>query len=211
MVFFEGDISMTVAAYVRVSTASQNEAGQKQEILRWLVGNGINPNIVIWYIDKESGETLKRPEFESMQRDIFNGAIKTVVVYKLDRLSRSLKDGVDTLCSWCQGGIRVVSTSQQIDFTGAMGQLVAAVLFAVAQFETETRRERQAAGIAVAKEKGAYRGRIRGATKAGVNPARAAELRAKGLKHAEVAQAMGISVSTAFRYAQDAKREAAGR
>ena len=202
---------MAVAAYVRVSTASQNEAGQKREILRWLAGNGIHPESVIWYIDKESGETLNRPEFEHMQRDIFNGAIKTVVVYKLDRLSRSLKDGVDTLCSWCQKGIRVVSTSQQIDFTGAMGQLVAAVLFAVAQFETETRRERQAAGIAVAKEKGAYRGRIRGATKAGVNPARAAELRAKGLTHAEVAKSMGISLSTAFRYAQDAKREAAGR
>lgn len=193
---------MTVAAYVRVSTASQNEAGQKREILKWIAGNGINPNSVIWYIDKESGETLKRPEFEQMQKDIFNGAIKTVVVYKLDRLSRSLKDGVDTLCSWCQRGIRVVSTSQQIDFTGAMGQLVAAVLFAVAQFETETRRDRQAAGIAAAKEKGTYRGRAPGATKAGVDPTRAAELRKKGLTHAEVAKAMGISVRTALRYAQ---------
>lgn len=202
---------MTVAVYVRVSASSQNEAAQKRDIMKWLTGNGINLVSVQWYIDKESGQTLKQPEFEHMQRDIFNGAIKTVVVYKLDRLSRSLKDGVDTLCSWCQKGIRVVSTSQQIDFTGAMGQLVAAVLFAVAQFETETRRERQAAGIAVAKEKGAYRGRIRGATKAGVDPARAAELRAKGLTHAEVAKSMGISLSTAFRYAQDAKREAAGQ
>ena len=202
---------MTVAVYVRVSTSSQNEAEQKRDITKWLTGNGINLVSVQWYIDKESGQTLKQPEFELLQRDIFNGAIKTVVVYKLDRLSRSLKDGIDVLCSWCQKGIRVVSTSQQIDFTGAMGQLVAAVLFAVAQFETETRRERQAAGIAVAKEKGAYRGRLRGATKAGVNPARAAELRAKGLTHAEVAKSMGISLSTAFRYAQDAKREAAGQ
>jgi DNA invertase Pin-like site-specific DNA recombinase len=84
-------------------------------------------------------------------------------------------------------------------------------MFAMAKWEKVNTKERQAAGIAVAKEKGVYRGRIRGATKAGVNPARAAELRAKGLKHAEVAKAMGISVSTAFRYAQDAKREAAGR
>lgn len=200
---------MTVAAYVRVSTASQNEAGQKREILQWIAGNGINPNSVIWYIDKESGETLKRPEFEQLQKDIFNGAIKTVVVYKLDRLSRSLKDGVDTLCSWCSKGIRVVSTSQQIDFTGAMGQLVAAVLFAVAQFETETRRDRQAAGIAVAKEKGSYRGRIPGAVKAGVNPARAVELRKKGLANDEIAKAMGISIRTVIRYLNRFEKQSA--
>ncbi|MCE2753961.1 MAG: recombinase family protein [Pirellula sp.] len=205
---------MTVAVYVRVSTSSQNEAEQKRDIMKWLTGNGINLVGVQWYIDKDSGQTLKQPEFEKLQRDIFSGAIKTVVVYKLDRLSRSLKDGIDVLCSWCQKGIRVVSTSQQIDFNGPIGQMIAAVLFAVAQFETETRRarrDRQAAGIAVAKEKGAYRGRIRGATKAGVDPARAAELRAKGLTHAEVAKSMGISLSTAFRYAQDAKREATGQ
>lgn len=193
---------MTVAAYVRVSTASQNEASQKREITKWLTGNGINANQVLWYVDKESGETLKRAEFEQLQRDIFNGVIKTVVVYKIDRLSRSLKDGIDTLCTWCQNGIRVVSTSQQIDFTGAMGQLVAAVLFAVAQFETETRKDRQAAGIAAAKEKGTYRGRAPGATKAGVNPSRAAKLREKGLTHQEVAKTLGVSLRTAFRYSQ---------
>lgn len=201
---------MTVAAYVRVSTASQNEAGQKREILQWIAGNGINPNSVIWYIDKESGETLKRPEFEQLQKDIFNGAIKTVVVYKLDRLSRSLKDGVETLCSWCSKGIRVVSTSQQIDFTGAMGQLVAAVLFAVAQFETETRRDRQATGIAVAKEKGIYRGRIPGAVKAGVNPSRAVELRDKGLSNEEIAKSMGVSIRTVIRYLNRFSKQSAG-
>lgn len=65
---------MSVAVYVRVSTASQNEAGQKQEIMKWLAGNGINTKNVLWYVDKESGETLKRPEFEQLQKDIFNGA-----------------------------------------------------------------------------------------------------------------------------------------
>ncbi len=202
---------MTVAVYIRVSTASQNETGQKREVMKWLKGNGINPSGVMWYTDKESGETLKRPEFEQLQKDIFNGAIKTVVVYKLDRLSRSLKDGIDTLCSWCQKGIRVVSISQQIDFTGAMGQLVAAVLFAVAQFETETRRDRQAAGIAVAKEKGAYVGRKRGAVKAGVDPAQAIELRNKGLTHEEVAKVLGVSLRTAVRYSQKSEQLTASK
>lgn len=202
---------MTVAAYVRVSTECQNEASQKREILQWLAGNGIKHGSVTWYIDKANGSDLKRPAFEQMQKDIFNGAIKTVVIYKLDRLSREMSDGVKVLADWGAKKVRLVCTSQQFDFSGVIGELVAAIMFAMAKWEKVNTKERQAAGIAVAKEKGVYRGRIRGATKAGVNPARAAELRAMGLKHAEVAQAMGISVSTAFRYAQDAKLEAAGR
>jgi DNA invertase Pin-like site-specific DNA recombinase len=195
---------MTVAVYARVSTEGQNLAGQKREIMKWLEGNGINSKHVQWYVDKESGETLNRPEFEQLQKDIFNGAIKTVVVYKLDRLSRSLRDGIDVLCDWCKKHIRVVSTSQQIDFTGAIGQMIAAVLFAVAQMETETRRERQAAGIAAAKEKGVYTGRKLGAVKAGVDPDRAMKLREKGLTNKEIAQALGVSVSSVIRYTKRA-------
>ncbi|MCX6602605.1 MAG: recombinase family protein, partial [Acidobacteria bacterium] len=88
---------MTVAVYVRVSASSQNEAAQKRDIMKWLTGNGINLVSVQWYIDKENGSDLKRPAFEQMQKDIFNGAIKTVVIYKLDRLSRSMSDGVKVL------------------------------------------------------------------------------------------------------------------
>lgn len=191
---------MTVAVYVRVSTVSQNEAGQRREIMKWLAGNGVDPASVNWYVDKESGETLSRPNFEQLQRDIFNGAIKTVVVYKLDRLSRSIQDGINTLCSWCQKGVRVVAVSQQIDFSGTVGQMIASVLFAVAQLETETRRERQAAGVAAAKEKGVYTGRKRGAVKAGVNPAEAIRLKELGLKQDQIAKSMGVSVRTVARY-----------
>jgi DNA invertase Pin-like site-specific DNA recombinase len=193
---------MTVAVYIRVSTSSLDEAGQMREVIKWLTGKGINPESVVWYIDRESGEKLNRTEFEQLQRDIFADAIKTVVVYKLDRLSRSLKDGIDVLCSWCQKEIRVVSTSQQIDFTGRIGQRIAAVLFAIAEFETETRKERQAAGIAVAKNKGRYRGRTKGALKAGVNPEKALKLRQKGLTNEEIAKAMGVSIRSVIRYIQ---------
>ena len=77
---------------------------------------------------------------------------------------------------------------------------IATVLFAVAEMEQETRRERQAAGIAVAKEKGVYTGRKAGAVKKGVKPARAKQLRKQGLTYGEIAEAMGISQSTVRRY-----------
>jgi DNA invertase Pin-like site-specific DNA recombinase len=183
------------ACYVRISTASQNEASQRREIQRWLDGHGIQAE---WFIDKKSGDTLKRPAFERLQAAVFAGEVDTIVVYKLDRISRSLRDGINTLCGWCERGVRVVSVTQQLDFSGSTGQLIASVLFAVAQMEQETRRERQAAGIAVARELGKYRGRKGGTTKAA--PKRALELRAKGLTDREIATALGISLRTVQRY-----------
>lgn len=187
---------MKTAVYIRVSTTGQNEAGQKREIERWLKGNGVTD--AVWFIDKATGNNLNRPEFQRLQSAIFNGEVKTVVVWKLDRLSRSLRDGIDVLCNWCEKGIRVVATSQQIDFNGAMGKMLAAVLLGVAEMEQQTRRERQAAGIAAAKERGVYKGRQKGATKA--SPKRAIQLRQKGLTVTEIAEAMGISSRTVKRY-----------
>ena len=127
---------MTTAAYVRVSTVGQNESGQRRDVRKWLEGNGVDG--VKWYVDKSTGDNLYRPEFERLQQAIFNGEVKTVVVYKLDRLSRSLADGIATLTDWLGKGVRVVSVTQQLDFSGATGKLIAAVLFAVAEMEQET-------------------------------------------------------------------------
>ena len=162
----------TTAAYIRVSTAGQNSAGQRREITRWLKGNGIDD--VRWFVDKETGDNLDRKAFQRLQEAIFNGEVKTVVCWKLDRLSRSLRDGINTLCDWCDRGLRVVSVTQQIDFNGTVGKMIASVLFAVAEMEQETRRERQAAGIEAAKERGVYQGRKPGSTKASPSLARGA-------------------------------------
>ena len=187
------------AIYVRVSTASQNEEGQRREIQKWLDANG-GITKVRWFVDKESGDTLERPQFEQLQKLIFNGVVNSVVVWKLDRLSRSLRDGIATLCSWCDKGIRVVSTSQQIDFNGTVGKMIASILFAIAEIEQETRRERQAAGIEAAKERGVYKGRQKGARKAGVDISKVKSLRERGLTHEEISQQIGASVSSVRRY-----------
>ncbi len=109
-----------VACYVRVSTAEQNEASQVREIKRWLAGNGVAPDHAVWYVDKSTGDNLQRPEYERLQKDVFVGKVATVVVWKLDRLSRSMKDGINVLADWCDRGLRVVSVTQQIDFAGTM-------------------------------------------------------------------------------------------
>ncbi|NLS94435.1 MAG: recombinase family protein [Planctomycetaceae bacterium] len=189
---------MKTVVYIRVSTVGQNEAGQRTEIERWLIGNGIDPVSVAWFIDRETGDNLDRPDFGRLQAAVFAGEVKTVVVWKLDRLSRSLRDGIDTLCDWLSRGVRLVSVTQQLDFAGPAGKMIAAVLFAVAEMEQQTRRERQAAGIAVAKTQGKYKGRKQGTTKK--DPSRAGALRQQGLKDSEIAQALGVTRRTVQRY-----------
>lgn len=187
-----------VGVYVRVSTVGQNEAGQRREIQRWLDGNGIPADQVRWYTDVESRDHLNRAGFKRLQKDVFDGTVRTVVVYKLDRISGSLRDGVVTLSDWLDRGVRFVAVTQQFDFSGTIGQMVAALLFGISQMEQETRRERQAAGIAVAKERGIYTGRKPGSTKASAQ--RVIELRRKGMTVNEVAAACNVSRRTVLRY-----------
>ena len=154
---------MATAIYCRVSTTGQNLEGQKKEIQKWLDGNDVTD--ALWFMDTATGNNTDRPGFQELQKAVFNGQVKSVVVYKLDRISRNLREGINILHDWLDGGTRVVSVTQMLDFKGAMGSMCAAMLFAVAEMETELRKERQAAGIAVAKAKGKYKGRKIGSKK----------------------------------------------
>jgi DNA invertase Pin-like site-specific DNA recombinase len=165
---------------------------------RWLRHQRIRARRVTWFEDTETGRTLRRPTFEQLQRAIFNGAVQTVVVWKLDRLSRRQRDGVNLLADWCERGVRVVVVTQHIDLSGPVECLVASVLCGLAEIEQEYRREWQAAGIAVAKRKGVYCGRVKGTTKA--KPTRARTLHLRGLTASEIANALHVSVRTVFRY-----------
>ena len=185
-----------IACYVRVSTTDQNPRSQKRELSRWLRSHGIKD--AKWYEDAATGDSLDRPGFEQLQKEVFDGRVKTVVIWKLDRLSRNLRDGLNILADWFDRGLRVVSITQQIDFSGATGKLIAAVLLGVAVMEQETRRERQRVGIEAAKERGVYQGRKPGTFKG--KPRRAQRLRTKGLTQGEIAEALGVSRRTVIRY-----------
>ena len=195
----ELEMSKKIAAYVRVSTTGQNEDGQVAAIQKWVDGHGVSN--VTWFVDKATGKNLDRVEFKKLQTAIFNGEFDTVLCYKLDRIARNMKDGVNVLTDWLEKKVRIVAVTQELDFSGAVGKLVASVLFAVSEMEMELRKERQADGIAVAKTKGTYQGRKAGATTH--SPKRIVELLEKGLNHSEIATTIGCSTKTIQRIARN--------
>jgi len=189
---------MSVGVYIRVSSRSQKSDSQHAEIRRWLEAHGYKPEAVQWFEDVETGATLNRSGFNALSEAIFDGTVKTIVVWKLDRIARSMQEGINILSKWCEIGVRVVSVTQQIDLSGTVGHLVAGVLFGIAEIEREHIRERQAAGIAAAKGKGVYKGRQKGTTKA--TPERARALREQGLKNGEIASALNVTERTVRNY-----------
>lgn len=196
---------MKTAVLMRVSDADQKHASQKPDIDRWLKSNGHDPDDpdqVTWFIVKESVARTNAKAVEDLNKAIFNGEIKTVVVWKLDRIARNIKDGINTLSGWCDKGVRVISVTQQLDLSGSIGKIIASVLFGVAEIDLINMKERQAAGIAVAKSQGKYKGRKKGTTIG--SPKRAKELKAQGLKSGEIMKALGIkSRSTLSRYLRE--------
>ena len=150
---------MAVAVYVRVSTLDQKSGIESQEkaLREYLANHGIET--ATWYRDMITGATTDRPAFNELQKAIFNGKHKTVVVWKLDRLSRSLRDGVNLLHDWLDQGIRIVSITQQLDLSNTMGKLVAHLLLGLAEMERENLRENTKRGMAAAKARGVKLGK----------------------------------------------------
>jgi DNA invertase Pin-like site-specific DNA recombinase len=193
---------MTTAIYLRVSSPKgQKTDSQRAELEAWLKRHHYKS--VQWFEDHESATTMQREAFQRLQAAIFAGKITTVVVWKLDRLARSLKEGVNVLADWCQRGVRIIAITQQIDLSGPVGHLIASLLFGIAEIELQHAKERQAAGIAVAKQRGMYTGRRQGTTKAA--PARARALRKQGLTALEIANALGVKERTVYYYLQASK------
>lgn len=188
---------MSTGVYIRVSSPKgQKTDSQRAELEAWLKRH--RHRAVQWFEDHESATTMQREAFQRLQAAIFAGTITTVVVWKLDRLARSLQEGVNVLADWCQRGVRVIAVTQHIDLSGLAGNLLASLLFGIAEIELQHAKERQAAGIALAKQRGVYAGRRTGTTKA--VPARARALRTQGLAVREIAQALGVKERTVYYY-----------
>ena len=140
---------MSKVAYVRVSTAEQNEARQREA----LAVRGIDK----WFIEKASGKNTDRPEFQKMLDWVREG--DTIYIHDLSRIARSTKDLLDLLDVLREKGVALVSGKESIDTSTATGKLLVTMVAAINEFERANLLERQREGIAIAKREGKYKGR----------------------------------------------------
>ncbi|MBX0330011.1 recombinase family protein [Oscillochloris sp. ZM17-4] len=174
--------------YVRVSSLDQNPERQLE---------GMSLDRV--FTDKASGKDTKRPELERALTYLREG--DTLVVHSMDRLARNLDDLRRIVQNLNARGIAVHFQKESLTFTGEdspMATLMLSVMGAFAEFERALIRERQREGIALAKQRKAFKGR-----KKALNAAQVTELRRRvegGEPKTAVAKAFGISRETLYNY-----------
>jgi DNA invertase Pin-like site-specific DNA recombinase len=140
-----------VAAYVRVSTREQSDNGhgievQKEKIRQWARLHDVD-HIRLFEDRGESGGTTDRPGLAGLLDVVGEGAIETVVVYKADRLSRSLRDLLTLLDERFEpNGVSFVSVSEQFDTSTASGRLFLQMLGSFSEFERNVITERTREG-----------------------------------------------------------------
>src|SRR5476649_2767730 len=105
-----------------------------------------------------SGGTIERPAFQRLLVDVGEGKIDVVVVYKVDRLTRSLSDFAKIVEIFDKRNVSFVSVTQQFNTTTSMGRLTLNILLSFAQFEREVTGERIRDKIAASKKKGMWMG-----------------------------------------------------
>ena len=143
--------------------------------------------------DVGSGTTRAgRAELQTLLDFIREGDV--LVVTRIDRLARSVKDLQDIVHDLRSKGAALVATEQPIDTTTAAGKAFLDMLSVFSEFETNLRRERQAEGIAKAKDRGAYKGR-----KASINRHEVMRLHADGVGATTMSKALGIGRASVYR------------
>jgi DNA invertase Pin-like site-specific DNA recombinase len=166
------------AIYVRVSTLEQDTDLQETELQQYVESRGWE--YVVYRDRGQSGAKHDRPALNQMLHDLRRRKFDVVVVWKLDRLARSLKQLL-IIGEECQSlGVDLVSLRQNIDTTLPAGRLTFQILGAVAEFERELLRERVKAGMAQAHRTGKHCGRPALRTFQPSDIERMRELRTKG-------------------------------
>src|SRR3990167_7971228 len=152
---------MKVALYARVSTADQNVDTQLTALRDYCARMGYD--VAGEYVDSGfSGKDDRRPEFERLLADLRQGRADAVVVYKLDRIGRSLKHLLNLFEEFKARGVGFVSLSQNIDTNTPEGRMFLQMLMVLAQYERELIVARTMAGLERAKRQGKRLGRPKG-------------------------------------------------
>jgi DNA invertase Pin-like site-specific DNA recombinase len=177
---------MMLIGYARVSSTGQDLAVQEDALRA--------AGCVEIYAEKKSGR-------QAADREALNDAVKAArandifVVTRLDRFARSTQDLHNLLAILEAKGVGFRCLSQVgVDTTTPTGKLTLSILGAVAAFETDLRAERQAEGIARAKQEGRYKGRS-----ASIDYAKVRKLHGQGISPTEIAGLLGIGRTSVYR------------
>jgi len=173
--------------YIRVSSVDQNEARQVEALA------GLHIDKV--FTDKASGKDTKRPQLQAALDYLRDGDV--LVVHSMDRLARNMRDLQNLVAELNAKNIAVEFAKESLSFSGddsPISKLMLSILGGVAEFERSIIRERQREGIAVAKGRGAYRGRKRALTAEQVTAIR--QRAAAGERKAGLAREYGVSRET---------------
>jgi DNA invertase Pin-like site-specific DNA recombinase len=183
--------------YARVSTSDQNLDLQSRALTEY--------GCTTIYQEKISGKNTDRPELKKLLKNLKKG--DQVVVWKLDRLGRSLRDLVDLVALFNEKEVNFISLHDHIDTTTATGRFTFNIFASLAEFEREIIRERTKAGLDAARARGRKGGRPKGLSPENLQLALTAlDLHDTG-KYAisEIANRLQMPIATCYRYIKHVK------
>ncbi|MEI6833680.1 MAG: recombinase family protein [bacterium] len=187
-----------IAIYYRVSTDKQDLESQKVAIDRWLGDLPKKPKSIHVIQDEGmSGKHENRPGYKELLGLAINRKIDTIVVYRLDRLSRNATVAIKTLLELDEYGVGFISVSQPVLNLGHANPFRRTMLAAfaeIAEIERETIVARVRSGLDAARRRGVVLGAPVKVNDEAVSKARA--LRAQGLSYKDIAAELGISVGS---------------
>ena len=184
------------AAYVRVSSRSQNTRTQVQEIDR--VNKARSNAACLWYEEKRSAKTLERPQLQMLLECVRAGKIRTLYVYRIDRLTRSgIRDTLDLVNELRTCGCKLVSCADGFSVDGPASEIILAVMGWAAQMERLAIGERIASARKRVEANGGHWGRPRALLDANVRRIHA--LSAEGETSREIARRLRVSKSSVLR------------
>ena len=171
--------------YARVSTSDQDLEVQRNALLSFGCDTVRE--------EKVSGTSLKgRSELTTLLEFLREG--DELVVTRIDRLARSMRDLQNIVHDLTEKGVHLSATEQSINTSTPEGKCFLDMLGVFAEFETNLRKERQMEGIEKAKEKGVYKGR-----KPSINVNAVKELKEKGMGASAIAKELGIGRASVYR------------
>lgn len=197
-------MSKITAIYVRVSHRDQSHASQLADLQKW-VATCDGP--VRYFQDTFTGRTMNRPAMEDLLTEIQAGKVERIVIWRLDRLGRTARGLCQLFDELRERKVDLVSLRDGFSLDSPGGRLHARILASIAEFETEVRGERVAAGQAAARKRGKRWGGSTKGRRLKVKPEQviaAQEMQESGKSISVIARVLSLSRPTVYKLLKEA-------